>query len=95
MTSFLVTWASNLHILWKLLKAISLQSFSAVGCLDQVLQRDYKKHNNDVIMTSFRDSKFPYFVKLVISYQAGKFQIPQLSESNFAIVFIGHPKKQL
>ena len=42
MTSFLVAWASNLHILWNLLKAITgLQSFSAVGCLDQVLQRDY------------------------------------------------------
>ena len=42
MTSFLVTWASNLYILWNLLTAISLQNVNAVGCLDQVLQRDYK-----------------------------------------------------
>ena len=54
MTSFLVTWASNLHILWNLLKAVSLQSFSVVGCLDQVLQRDYK-NDDDVIMTSFHE----------------------------------------
>ena len=53
MTSFLVTWFSNLHILWDLPKAISLQNFNAVGCLGQVLQRDWK-HNDDVIMTSFR-----------------------------------------
>ena len=41
--SFLVTWFSNFHILWNLPKAISLQSFSAVNCLGQVLQRNYKK----------------------------------------------------
>ena len=45
MTSFLVT---NLHILWNSAKVISLQSFSSVDCLDQVLQRDYKS----TIMTS-------------------------------------------
>ena len=54
MTSFLVTWLSNLHILWNLPKAISLQSFSAADCLGQLLQRDYK-NNYDVIMTSFHD----------------------------------------
>ena len=43
---------SNLHILRNLPKAISLQSFNAVDCLGQVLQRDYK-NNDDVIMTSF------------------------------------------
>ena len=48
MTSFLVIWASNLHILWNLLKAVSLQSVSAVGCLDQDLQRDYE----NTMMTS-------------------------------------------
>ena len=42
MTSFLVTWFSNLRILWKLPKAISLRGFSDVDCLGQVLQRDYK-----------------------------------------------------
>ena len=41
----------NLHILRNLPKAISLQSFNAVDCLGQVLQRDYK--NDDVIMTHF------------------------------------------
>ena len=54
MTSFLVTWPLNLHILSNLSKAISLQSFNSVDCLGQVLQRDYK-HNDDVIMTSFHD----------------------------------------
>ena len=48
MMSFLVTWFSNLHILWNLPKAISLQSFSAVDSLGQVLQRDYK----NTMMTS-------------------------------------------
>ena len=46
-------------------------------------------------MTSFHifsDSKFPYFVKLVISYQPAMFQIPQLSESNFTEVGIRHHK---
>ena len=42
MTSFLVTWSSNLHILWNFSKAISLQIFSSVYCLGQVLQRDHK-----------------------------------------------------
>ena len=31
-------------------------------------------------------------MKLLISYQAAKFQIPQLSESNFKEVSIRHPK---
>ena len=44
MTSFLVTWFSNLHILWNLLKAISLQSFNSVDFLGHVLPRDYKTH---------------------------------------------------
>ena len=52
MMSFLVTWSSNLHILWNLPKAISLQSFSSVDCVDQVLQRD-KKNNDDIMMMSF------------------------------------------
>ena len=69
---------SNLHILRNLPKAISLQSFNAVDCLGQVLQRDYK-NNDDVIMTSFHIfgiSKFPHFVKLIISYQpAHKFRL--------------------
>ena len=43
---------SNLHILRNLSKAISLQSFNAVDCMGQVLQRDYK-NNDDVIMISF------------------------------------------
>ena len=86
MTSFLATWFSNLHILWNLPKAISLQSFSSVDGLGQVLQRDYKKHNDDVI-SQFWDSKFEYFVRLVISYQPAKCQITQLSESNFIVVF--------
>ena len=53
MTSFVVTWFSNLHILWNLPKAISLQSFNSVDCLGQVLQRDYKNTMKVFIMTSF------------------------------------------
>ena len=34
-------------------------------------------------------------MKLIISYQATKFQIPPLSESNFTEVGIRHPKKPL
>ena len=48
MMSFLVTWFSNLHILWNLPRAIILQSFSPADCLGQVLQRDYK----NTMMTS-------------------------------------------
>ena len=93
MMSFLVTWFSNLHILWNLPKAISLQSFSAVDCLGQSFTEGLRKQNDDIIMTSFYDSKFPYFVKLFISFQPTKFQIPQLSESNFTEVFIRHQKQ--
>ena len=53
-----------------------------------------QKHNDDVILY-FRDSKFPYFVKLVISYQPAKFQILLLSQSKFTEVFIGHSKVPL
>ena len=93
-TLFLVIWSSNLYILWNLLKAISLQSFSSVDCLGQVFQRDYKNK----IMTSWwrhfiiLGFKISIFVKLAISYQPAKFQIPQLFESNFTEVFIRHPK---
>ena len=31
----------------------------------------------------FWDSEFLYFMKLLISYQSAKFQVHQLSESNF------------
>ena len=57
MASFLVTWFSNLHILWNLPKAISLQSFSSVDCLAQVLQRDYK----NTMMTSFHNFGIQHF----------------------------------
>ena len=33
-------------------------------------------------------------MKLAISYQPAKFQITQLSESNFPEVFIRHPKRK-
>ena len=56
MTSFLVTWFSNLHILCNLRKAISLQSFNAVDFLSQVLLRDYK----NTMMTSL----LPHFILL-------------------------------
>ena len=54
-----------------------------------------QKDNDDVIMTSlyiFGIRIFHYFVQLNISYQPAKFQIPQLSESNFTEVFKRHPK---
>ena len=52
MTPFLVIPFSNLHILWNLQEAIRKQSFNAVGCLSQVLERDWQKHNDAVVMTS-------------------------------------------
>ena len=75
MTSFLVTWASNLHNLWNLLKAISLQTFSAVGCLDQVLQRDYK----NTMMTSFHDLGFRIFIFCETSYKLTTCQVSNSS----------------
>ena len=48
------------------------------------------RHYN--VTSYFWDSKFPYFVKLLTGYQAAKFQIPQLSESNFTEVSKRHPK---
>ena len=53
-----------------------------------------QKHNDDVI-SYFSDSKFPYSVKLIISYEPAKFQIPQLSESNFTEIGIRNPKKTI
>ena len=94
MTSFLVTWFSDLHILWNLPNAISMQSFNPVDCLGQVLQRDYR-NTMMMLFHIFWNSKFLYFVKLIISYQPAKFQIPQLSESNFTEVGIRHPRKLL
>ena len=89
-TSFPATWFSNLHTFWNLPKAISLQSFNALDCLDQVLRRDYKNtmRCHYEVISYFWDSKFLNVVKLIISYQLAKFQIPQLSESNFTEVSI-------
>ena len=52
MTSFLVTWSSDLHILWNLRKAISLQNFSSVDCLGSNFTEGSQKHNDDIMMTS-------------------------------------------
>ena len=56
--------------------------FNAVDCLGQVLPRDLKKNNDDIISYCW-NSKFPYFVKLDIGYQPAEFQISRLSGSNF------------
>ena len=53
MTSFLVTWFSNLRIFFNLAKAISL---SAADCLDQILQRNY---NNTIMTSTYTLSKSP------------------------------------
>ena len=42
MTSFLVTWLSNLHILSNLPKTIRLQSFNALSCVGQLSQKDWE-----------------------------------------------------
>ena len=42
MMSFLVTWSSNLHILWNLPNSIRMQTFSSIDCLAQSFQGDYK-----------------------------------------------------
>ena len=54
MTSFLLTWFSNLQILWNLPKTISLQSVSSVDCGSSFTE-GLQKHNDDVIMTSFHN----------------------------------------
>ena len=54
-----------------------------------------KKHNNDVIMTSFHVvgiSKSQFFVKLNIGYHPSKLQIFWLSGSNFMEVSARPPK---
>ena len=93
-TSFLVTWFSNLLILWTLKKAISLKTFNAINCLGQVLQKNYKTQwwRNYDVTSYFWELRFLRFEKLPISYQAAKFQIPQLSEPNFSEVSIRHSK---
>ena len=48
MMSFLVTWFSNLDILWNVPKAISLQSFNAVDCGSSFTE-GLQKHNDDAI----------------------------------------------
>ena len=55
----------------ELTKGYQPASFNVVECLGQVLQRDYK--NNDDVISYFWDSKFPYSVKLIFSYQPAKF----------------------
>ena len=74
--------------------AISLQSFSSVDCLGQIYRGITKRQclRHDDVISYYWDSKFQYFVKLVISYQPEKFQILQLFESNFTEVFKRHPK---
>ena len=47
------------------------------------------------VTSYFWDLKFSYFVKLFICYQAAKFQVPQLSESNFTEVSVRNPPKPL
>ena len=83
MTSFLVTWFSNLHILW------NLPSFSFVDCLGQVLQRDYK--NTYDITSQYLAFKIPHYVEFNRKYQPGKFHWPSLSGSNFMSAGEKHP----
>ena len=56
-----------------------------------------QKYIDDVMMTSIHIIGFEIsiFCELIISYQSAKFQISQLSESNFTEVFIRHPQKPL
>ena len=85
--SLLVTWSSNFHILRNLPKAISLQSFSSIDCLGQVLQRDYK----NTMMTSrlrhfiLLGSKISIFCKT--GYKLSTCQVSNQFESNFTEVF--------
>ena len=69
--------------------------FQCCGLLGASFTGGLGKHTDDVIMTSlfiFGIRHFLYFVKLVTGYQAVKFQISQLSESNFTEVGIRHHK---
>ena len=78
-----------------LAKAVSLQSFNSVGCLGQSFTEGLQKHNDDVIITSFHT----FWIRISIYYgtssrliNLSKFQISELSESNFTEVGIRHPK---
>ena len=84
MTSFLVTWFSNLHILWNFEWTINLPSFNFID--------RFKKHNDDVMMMSFQivGISNPNFVKLYIYYHPSKFQIFWFSGSNFMGVSVRH-----
>ena len=62
-------------MLWYLPKAISLQSFNAVDCLGQVLQRDYKKIDDDFIMTSFIFLEFEISKVCETNYKLLTFQV--------------------
>ena len=57
--------------------------------------RGIGKHNDDVFMTSFHILGFEMSIFCETGYQLAKFQISQLSESNFTEVGIRHPKALL
>ena len=96
MTSFLVIRLSNLHIYEK-----SYQNAKLKGCRlsGSSFTEKLQKHNDDVIMTSFHTfgiQNFHMLLKLIISYQTAKFQIPESFESNFIKVSIRKkPKKTI
>ena len=54
MTSFLVTWSSNLHILWNLPKGYQPAKFQFFKLSGSSFTKGSQKHNDDVMMTSFR-----------------------------------------
>ena len=93
MTSCLVTWSSNLHILWNLPRAISLQSLTYVDCLGKVLWRDYK----NTMMSLWRHCILLGFKISIFCKTGYKLSTCQVSDSSVIWIkfywgFIRHPK---
>ena len=82
----------------ELTKGYQPANFQCCGLFGSRFTDGLLNQNDDVIMTSFHILEirnFYIFVKLIISYQPAKFEIPQLSESNLTEIGIRHPPKQL
>ena len=93
MTSFLVMWFSNLHIMWN----FNGLSACKVSILQVVFDKFYRQIKKKMTTSSWRHFMFfafenLSFVKFIIAYQPCRFQISLLSGSNFMEVSVRPPK---
>ena len=80
MTSFLVKWFPNLHILWNLAKAIRLSAYqpAKLQCCrltESSFTEGLQKHNDDVITTSFHDLGFEISIFCETGYKLATCQV--------------------